>query len=424
MGGVAPLAGSAAVHDALRSAFTDEWGRVVATLIRITGDWSLAEDCAQDAFTAAAKRWPHDGIPQRPGAWLTTTARNSALDRLRRSTAEARKLKEVASMQELEQAGSHDGDRDAEESIPDDRLRLIFTCCHPALPLDARVALTLRTLCGLTVAEIARAFGASEHAMAKRLVRARQKITNAGIPYRVPTGELLPERLDGVLAVLYLLFTEGYVASSGPDVVREPLSSEAIRLTRTMAQLMPDDPEVLGLLALELLHDARRPGRVDDAGRLVPLEEQDRLAWDRGRIAEGVDVLTTALSHGQPGSYLIQAQVAALHSTAATSVDTDWSAIAALYDHLAKLNPSPYVDLSRVVAVGMARGPAAGLELLHELDLFGRLAGNHYVPAAEADLLRRAGRHREAAAAYRSALELVANDAERRYLDRRLAEVS
>ncbi|NUQ96530.1 MAG: sigma-70 family RNA polymerase sigma factor, partial [Streptomyces sp.] len=277
--------GAAEAYDALRTAFTDEWGRVVATLIRLTGDWALAEDCAQDAFAAAARKWPYDGVPRQPGAWLTTTARNSALDRLRRAATEARKLKEVALMRELEQGadggGTGAGGAEAEGEVPDDRLRLIFTCCHPALPLDAQAALTLRTLCGLTVAEIARAFGVSEQAMAKRLVRTRQKIAHAGIPFRVPAAEQLPERLDGVLAVLYLLFTEGYAASAGPGVVRESLSGEAIRLARMLAGLMPDDPEVLGLLALELLHDARRPGRVDADGRLVPLEEQDRSAWDR-----------------------------------------------------------------------------------------------------------------------------------------------
>jgi RNA polymerase sigma-70 factor (ECF subfamily) len=413
----------AEVHDALRSAFIDEWGRVVATLIRVTGDWSLAEDCAQEAFTAAATKWPRDGVPRRPGAWLTTTARNSALDRLRRSTTEARKLKEVAVLHELEQIGDGAG-TDPDGAILDDRLRLIFTCCHPALPLDARVALTLRTLCGLTVDEIAWAFGASEPAMTKRLVRARQKIANAGIPYRVPTGDLLPERLDGVLAVLYLLFTEGYAAHAGPAVVREPLSGEAIRLTRTLTGLMPDDPEVLGLLALELLHDARRPARVDAAGELVPLEDQDRSTWNADQIAEGVDVLTTALRlAATPGPYLIQAQIAGRHSTARTASATDWPAIAALYDELAALTPSPYVQLSRAVAVAMATGPAAGLDLLRDLRRSGRLDTNHYLPATEADLLRRASRPDEAAAAYRSALDLVTNDAERRYLQRRLAEV-
>ncbi|MCU1675790.1 MAG: polymerase ECF-subfamily sigma factor [Frankiales bacterium] len=410
---------------ALRDAFRDEWGRLVAALIRVTGDWALAEDCVQDAFATAAVRWPVHRVPRRPGAWLTTTARNGALDRLRRASTEARKLQEIAVMDELDELGttrdSGDGDDGA---IPDDRLRLIFTCCHPALPLDARVALTLRTLCGLTVAEIARAFGASEHAMSKRLVRARQKITNAGIPYRVPTGNRLPERLDGVLAVLYLLFTEGYAPTSGAAVVREPLSGEAIRLTRTLSTLLPGDPEVLGLLALELLHDARRAARADTDGNLIPLEEQDRSRWDSAQIAGGVDVLMAADRVGVPrGPYLVQALIAACHSTAPAASDTDWSTIAALYDELAVLAPSPYVELSRAVAVGMSAGPDAGLRLVAALETSGELAGNHYVAATKADLLRRAHLYDEAAAAYVTALDLVNNDAERLFLQRRLSEL-
>ncbi|HEY3436122.1 MAG TPA: sigma-70 family RNA polymerase sigma factor [Actinotalea sp.] len=423
-----PSAPPSDVDDALAAAFVGEWGRVVATLIRVTGDWSLAEDCAQEAFAAAAQRWGRDGIPRNPGAWLTTTARNSALDRLRRASTEARKLREVAAMRELEQLGEGVGPESGspDDAIPDDRLRLIFTCCHPALPLEARVALTLRTLCGLTVDEIARAFGAQEAAMAKRLVRARQKIAHAAIPYRVPDADALPERLPGVLAVLYLLFTEGYAATSGPAVVREPLSTEAIRLARVLGGLLPDS-EVLGLLALELLHDARRLGRVDAAGRLVPLEEQDRSAWDAAQIADGVDVLRAARERAPSegaGPYLLQAEIAALHATAPRAAATDWPAIVGRYDRLARITPSPYVELSRAVAVGMADGPMAGLRLVADLQASGRLDGNHYLPATEADLLRRAGRRQEAADAYRRALALVTNDAERAYLERRLAEVS
>lgn len=413
------------VDAALTSAFSAEWGRVVATLIRLTGDFALAEDAAQDAFVAAARRWPVDGVPDRPGAWLTTTARNGALDRLRRATTEARKLREVAAMDALELHGHVAEDDGTASAVTDDRLRLIFTCCHPALPLESRVALTLRTLCGLTVPEIARAFGVGEAAMTKRLVRARQKIAQAGIPYRVPADDVLPERLDGVLAVLYLLFTEGYSATAGPGVVREDLSAEAIRLTRVLAELVPDDAEVHGLLALELAHDARRAARTDAAGELVPLEEQDRTRWDAGQAAAAAGVLVRARTLATtPGPYLLQAEVAVLHATAATAAETDWAAVAGLYAQLARRAPSPFVDLSRAVAVAMADGVDAGLTLLDALAASGRLDGNHYLPAARADLLRRAGRGPESAEAYRAALTRVTNDAERRYLRRRLAEVS
>ncbi|MFS0698973.1 RNA polymerase sigma factor [Cellulomonas sp. 179-A 4D5 NHS] len=423
------MVGVTDVDAALTSAFSAEWGRVVATLIRLTGDFALAEDAAQDAFVAAARRWPVDGVPDRPGAWLTTTARNGALDRLRRATTEARKLREVAAMDALELHGgasaAENPDDGAGSAVTDDRLRLIFTCCHPALPLESRVALTLRTLCGLTVPEIARAFGVGEAAMTKRLVRARQKIAHAGIPYRVPADDVLPERLDGVLAVLYLLFTEGYSATAGPGVVREDLSAEAIRLTRVLAELVPDDAEVHGLLALELAHDARRAARTDAAGELVPLEEQDRALWDARQAAAAADVLVRARRlTTDPGPYLLQAEVAVLHATAATAGATDWAAVAGLYAQLARRAPSPYVDLSRAVAVAMADGVDAGLTLLDALDASGRLDGNHYLPAARADLLRRAGRDPESAEAYRAALTHVTNDAERRYLRRRLAEVS
>jgi RNA polymerase sigma-70 factor (ECF subfamily) len=404
---------------ALRRAFESEWGRIVATLIRMTGDWSLAEDCAQDAFAAAARVWPRDGVPKVPGAWLTTTARNRALDRLRRRAVEVRTLKEATAMAELEHSAEAD-----DPEIEDDRLRLIFTCCHPALSLESRVALTLRTLCGLTVAEIARAFGVPEATMAKRLVRVRRKIQVADIPFRVPSRDRLPERLAGVLAVLYLLYTEGYAPGAGPSVVRESLSAEAIRLTRLLALLLPGDPEVLGLLALELLQDARRPARSDPDGRLVPLEEQDRRRWDADRIAEGAALVSAASALGvPPGTYLVQAMIALCHCSASAPEQTDWRRILGLYEQLARLAPSPYVELSRAVALGMAAGPDAGLAVLGELRRSGRLAGNHYLAAAEADLLRRAGRRRLAADAYRAALALVTNEAERGYLERRLSEV-
>ncbi|MGN6743244.1 MAG: RNA polymerase sigma factor [Amnibacterium sp.] len=402
-----------AADDALRAAFRTEWGVLVAGLIRRTGDWALAEDCAQEAFAAAARRWPVDGVPASPGAWLTTTARNRALDRLRRSAVEARKLEEVLAMQH---------DPDPVGPVEDDRLRLIFTCCHPALALEARVALTLRTLCGLTVAEIGRAFGASEAAMAKRLVRARAKIEHAGIPYRVPDAEALPERLPGVLAVLYLLFTEGYAPHEGDRVVREPLTEEAIRLTRLVARLMPGEPEVRALLALELLHDARRPARTGPDGVPVPLDEQDRSRWDAGRIAEGA-ALVGRLDPATDGPYALQARIALEHDLAPHDDVVDRTRIAALYARLAALTPSPFVELARAVAVGRAAGPEAGLALLVALDGDKRVAAGHQLAAARADLLRRAGRREEALAAYDLALARAPNAAERAFLERRRAEL-
>jgi len=397
-------------------AFKDEWGRVVATLIRVTGDWDLAEDCAQDAFAQALRRWPDDGVPHRPGAWLTTVARNRALDRLRRSSTEAAKLREAAVLLDPEPAAGDTG------GIPDDRLRLIFTCCHPALPLDARVALTLRTLAGLTTAEIARAFLVPEPTMAKRLVRAKHKIRNAGIPYRVPPAHLLPSRTTGVLAVLYLLFNEGYTASAGATLVRQGLCAEAIRLARALVQLMPGEPEAGGLLALMLFQDSRRLARVDDAGELVTLEDQDRARWDRGEIDQAGAVLQAALRLGQPGPYQAQAAIAACHATAPDAAATDWSTISRLYGVLVQLMPSPVVELNRAAAVAMADGPAAGLRLLEALESSPALQGYYLLPATRADLLRRLGRRAEAAASYRAALSLAPSATERRYLGRRLAE--
>jgi RNA polymerase sigma-70 factor, ECF subfamily len=412
------------VESAVAGAFRDEWGRVVATLIRTTGDWDLAEECAQDAFALALERWPRDGIPRHPGAWLTTTARNRAIDRFRRSATGAAKLQEVSVL--FSGSGERDGDEDPsardDSGVEDDRLRLIFTCCHPALSVEAQVALTLRTLAGLTTAEIARAFLVPEATMAQRLVRAKRKIGNAAIPYRVPPAHLLPERTGAVLAVLYLLFNEGYAASAGADLVRSGLCAEAIRLGRTLATLMPDEPEVVGLLALMLLHDARRAARVSDAGDLVPLEQQDRARWDGDVIREGLDLLDAALRRRQPGPYQVQAAIAACHATARDASDTDWVEIATLYRELARMIPSPVVELNRAVAVAMADGPAAGLQIVAALDASGALDGYHLLPATRADLLRRLERNTEAAVAYREALALVTSDAERRYLELRLAQ--
>jgi RNA polymerase sigma-70 factor (ECF subfamily) len=382
----------------------------VATLIRVTGDFDLSEEAVQEAFATALERWPRDGIPDNPGAWITTTARNRAIDRLRRERAGERKREQLAGLERI-------GRDDEVHEIPDDRLRLIFTCCHPALPMESRVALTLRTVAGLSTAEIARAFLTTEPAMAQRVVRSKRKIAAAGIPYRVPPRELLAERVAGVLAVLYLVFNEGYVSTAG-DLVRAELCDEAIWLARIVDRLLPDDPEVLGLLALMLLQHSRRQTRTDAEGELVLLEDQDRSRWDHDMIDEGLSTLDRAMAGRAPGPYQLQAAIAALHAGAPRPEDTDWPQIAALYRALYVFEPSPVVELNRAVSVAMADGPAAALPLVDALAT--ELDRYHLFHSTRADLLRRLAHEEEAAEAYRRALELATNPAERSFLRRRL----
>jgi len=400
--------------------FREEQGRLLGMLVRQFGDLDLAEEAASEAIEAALQRWPVDGVPRVPLAWLLTTARRRAVDRLRRDNAYAARLAILHAEAELLVPATPDPETD---DIPDERLRLFFTCCHPALSIEAQIALTLRCLAGLSTSEVARAFLVGETTMAQRIVRAKRKISDARIPFRVPEADELAVRLSAVLRVIYLIFTEGYVAGTGEELMRVDLTEESIRLARIVHRLLPAEPEVSGLLALFLLVDARRSARVDAAGELVSLEVQDRGSWDAGLIDEGSDLAAAAaLGRHPPGPYALQAAIAALHDEAADVVTTDWGQIVALYDVLCVVSPSPVVQLNRAVAVAMRDGPEAGLAALDAIEA-DALRGYHPLPAARADLLRRLGRTTEAAAAYRTALKLVGNERERTFLRQRLANL-
>jgi len=413
------LTPSAEISATAELVFRREHGRIIASLIRLCGSFDRAEEAMQDGFAAALANWSVRGLPANPAAWITTTAYRKLIDARRRERTRFEKQAELKRETPVTTEEPSDAD-DPLSALPDDRLRLIFTCCHPALNREAQIALTLRTLGGLTTSEIARAFLVPEPIMAQRLVRAKRKIQDARIPYEVPTEDRLGERRAAVQAVIYLIFNEGYLAASGDALIRQELSAEAIRLARMLCEVDVPEPENFGLLALMLLHDSRRHARVDDAGMLVTLEDQDRSLWDRERIGEGLTIVEAALRRGQIGPYQLQAAIAAVHAEAATAADTDWRQIAALYSELAWINPSPVVLLNRAVAIGMSEGPERGLALI---DALSGLGDYHLFHAARADLLRRLGCTSAAAEAYRNALSLTANAVERAYLERRLAEL-
>jgi RNA polymerase sigma factor (sigma-70 family) len=414
----------AAVEAAIVDAHRREWALVLAATMRVARDLDLAEECVQEAYAAALATWTREGIPRNPGAWLTTIARRRAIDAVRREQTFRSKLPLVVEPEESEVETAVDESMTAnpEDVVPDDRLRLIFICCHPALAPEAQMALTLRLVCGMSTADIARAFLVSESTMAARITRAKKKISVARIPFRVPAPAELPDRLRAVLGVIHLVFTNGHTAPSGRSLMRPDLVDWALHLTRMVGTLMPDEPEVRGLLALLLVTDARRATRVDARGRLLRLEEQDRSRWDRSAIAEAHDLIVQGLRGGRPGRYVLQAAIASLYAEAPTYEQTDWPQIVALYDELLSGWPSPVVALNRAVALSMVSGPAAALAEVEALELDDRLSGYQYLPAVKADLLRRLGREGEAAAAYRRALDLTANEAERAFLTERLAD--
>lgn len=411
------------LRSTVETVFRQQSGRIIAGLIRLSGSFDLAEEAIQDAFAAALVHWPHKGAPENPGAWITAAARRKLIDYARRERTRRNKEDFLAYETESSTVPGDASSETDEENFPDDRLRLIFTCCHPALNVEAQVALTLRTLGGLTTPEIARAFLLPEPTLAQRLVRAKRKIQDARIPYQVPPGHKLPERLASVQAVVYLIFNEGYSATAGDSLVRRDLASEAIRLARVLCQLMPDEPDNLGLLALMLLHDSRREARMNAAGELVLLDEQDRSLWNRAQIEEGLHLLEQALRMHRIGPYQLQAAIAALHAQAATPRETDWKQIAALYRELSLLQPSAVVALNHAAAVALSDGLEIGLTMMDEIGAAGELESYHLYHAARADLLRRLQRHSDAVEAYQRALALTANAVEQRYLRRRLHEL-